>query len=318
MKHSKRSFMNKNIKKPRKKFPFHIIVFLVPAVIIYTLFMIYPLLSSLKLSFFKVIEGSEVFVGFNNYSQLLSNPNWKPRFWGAMKNNFIFFIIHMTIQNPLGLALAALISMKSIKGRDIYRVIFFMPTILSFVVVGFVWQLILSPIWGIGEGIMGFLQLGEYFKPWLGLEGSALIALSLISVWQFIGIPMMLIYAALIGIPDELIEAAKIDGASSWKVFWRIKFPIILPTIGMVSILTFVGNFNAFDLIYTTQGALAGPNFSTDLMGTLFYRTFFGQQLQMGNPSMGATVAAMMFLTILIGVLLYMFVWQRQVTTYDL
>ena len=165
---------------------------------------------------------------------------------------------------------------------------------------------------------MGFLQLGEYFKPWLGLEGSALIALSLISVWQYIGIPMMLIYAALIGIPDELVEAANIDGASSWKVFWRIKFPIILPTIGMVSILTFVGNFNAFDLIYTTQGALAGPNFSTDLMGTLFYRTFFGQQLQMGNPTMGATVAAMMFLIILIGVLLYMFVWQRQVTTYDL
>lgn len=165
---------------------------------------------------------------------------------------------------------------------------------------------------------MGFLHLEAYFKPWLGLEGSALIALSLISVWQFIGIPMMLIYAALIGIPEELIEAAMIDGSSSWKVFWKIKLPIILPTIGMVSILTFVGNFNAFDLIYTTQGALAGPNFSTDLMGTLFYRTFFGQQLQIGNPTMGATVAAMMFLTILIGVLLYMFGWQRRVTTYDL
>ena len=310
--------MDKRTKTHRKKFPFYIIVFIAPAVIIYTVFMVYPLINSLKLSFYSKVAGNGAFVGLENYIQLLNDPNWKPRFWGAMKNNFIFFAIHMIVQNPLGLALAALISIKSIKGRDFYRAIYFMPTILSFVVVGFVWQLILSPLWGIGQGIMGFLHLGEYFKPWLGLEGSSLIALSLISVWQFIGIPMMLIYASLIGIPDELIEAATIDGASAWKVFWRIKFPIILPTIGMVGILTFVGNFNAFDLIYTTQGALAGPNYSSDLMGTLFYRTFFGQQLQMGNPTMGATVAGMMFLTILIGVLLYLFVWQRRVTTYDL
>ncbi|MBI9043996.1 MAG: sugar ABC transporter permease [Anaerolineaceae bacterium] len=310
--------MEKKNVTPRKKFPFHIVVFLAPAVIIYTMFMVYPLLDSLRLSFFSEVDGKEIFSGFKNYIQLLNDPNWKPRFWGALKNNTIFFAIHMLVQNPLGLALAAMISRKTIAGRNIYRAIFFMPTMLSFVIVGFVWQLILSPLWGIGEGIMGFLHLSEYFKPWLGLEGPALIALSLISVWQFVGIPMMLLYAALIGIPDELVEAALIDGANYWKIFWRIKFPIILPTIGMVGILTFVGNFNAFDLVYTTQGALAGPNFSTDLMGTLFYRTFFGQQLQIGNPTMGATVAAMMFLIILLGVLFYMFVWQRRVTTYDL
>ncbi len=304
--------------KSKKDFPFHIIVFLAPAVIIYTLFMVYPLLDSLRLSFFSNVDGTEIFVGLKNYVHLMTDPNWKPRFWGALKNNLIFFAIHMLVQNPVGLALAALISMRSLTGRNIYRAIFFMPTILSFVVVGFVWQLMLSPLWGIAKDIMGIFHLGQYFKPWLGLEGSALIVLSLISVWQFVGIPMMLIYAALIGIPDELIEAALIDGANHWDIFWRVKFPIILPTIGMVGILTFVGNFNAFDLVYTTQGALAGPNFSTDLMGTLFYRTFFGQQLQVGNPTMGATVASMMFLIILIGVLLYMFGWQRRVTTYDI
>jgi raffinose/stachyose/melibiose transport system permease protein len=143
---------------------------------------------------------------------------------------------------------------------------------------------------------MGLVGLEEYFKPWLGLEGPALIALSLISVWQFIGIPMMLFYAALIAIPDELIEASTVDGANAWQTFWRVKFPLILPTVGIVAILTYVGNFNAFDLIYTTQGAQAGPNYSTDIMGTLFYRTYFGQQLQLGNPTMGATVAGMMFL----------------------
>jgi raffinose/stachyose/melibiose transport system permease protein len=186
------------------------------------------------------------------------------------------------------------------------------------VIVGFIWQLILSPLWGIAEGIMGLVGLEQFFKPWLGLESSALITLSLISVWQFIGIPMMLFYAALISIPEELVEAATVDGASAWQAFWRIKFPLILPTVGIVAILTYVGNFNAFDLIYTTQGALAGPNFSTDIMGTLFYRTFFGQQLQLGNPTMGATVATMMFLIILVGVLIYMFIWQRRVQTYEL
>ncbi len=74
----------------------------------------------------------------------------------------------------------------------------------------------------------------------------------------------------------------------SLHVFWRCKLPLILPTIGIVAILTFVGNFNAFDLIYAIKGALAGPNFSTDIMGTFFYRTFFGYQLQLGNPTMGA------------------------------
>ncbi len=129
---------------------------------------------------------------------------------------------------------------------------------------------------------------------------------------------MLLFYAALIGIPDALIEAARVDGASHWTVFWRIKFPLILPTVGIVTILTFVGNFNAFDLIYTTQGALAGPNFATDIFGTFFYRTFFGFQLQLGNPTMGATIATMMFLIILTGVLIYLFFWQRRVTTYEL
>jgi raffinose/stachyose/melibiose transport system permease protein len=138
------------------------------------------------------------------------------------------------------------------------------------------------------------------------------------SVWQFIGIPMMLFYAALLAIPVELIEAATIDGASALQVFLRVKLPLILPTVGIVGILTFVGNFNAFDLVYAVKGALAGPNFSTDLLGTLFYRTFFGYQLQLGNTTMGTTVATVMFFIILAGVGLYLFVIQRRIQRYEL
>jgi raffinose/stachyose/melibiose transport system permease protein len=129
---------------------------------------------------------------------------------------------------------------------------------------------------------------------------------------------MMLIYAAMLNIPHELEEGAIIDGATHWDIFWHIKLPLILPTIAMISILTFVANFNAFDLIYSVKGALAGPDFSTDIMGTFFYRTFFGFQLQLGNPTMGATVATMMFLVILVGVLFYLFVLQRKLRRYAL
>jgi raffinose/stachyose/melibiose transport system permease protein len=303
----------------RKKFPSYILVFLTPAVIIYTIFMVFPLLNSLRMSFYSIAtDNREVFAGLDNYVKLFTDSNFAPRFFGALKNNFIFFAIHMVVQNSIALMLAALISNEKRRGANFYRTIYFMPTVLSVVIIGFIWNLILNPLWGVSKSILGIANLGFLYKPWLGLPATALPTVALISVWQFIGIPMILFYAALIAIPEELMEAATVDGATSWGVFWRIKFPLILPTVGIVSILTFVGNFNAFDLIYTMKGANAGPDFATDIMGTFFYRTFFGQQLQLGDVSMGSTVAAMMFLIILTGVMLYTFVWQRRVQNIEM
>jgi len=118
-------------------------------------------------------------------------------------------------------------------------------------------------------------------------------------------------------IPDEIIEAAECDGVTGMAQFWKIKLPLILPAIGIISILTFVGNFNAFDLIYTAQGALAGPNYATDILGTFLYRAFFGFQLQVGDPNMGATIATMMFLIILAGVCVYLFLIQTRLRRYQ-
>lgn len=295
-----------------------VVAFLAPATIIYTLFMIYPLIDSIRLSFFTATDGGALtFVGLDNYRTILSDPQWAETFWNSFWNNMKFFAVHMLVQNPIGIALAAVLSLPQLKFRNTYRTLIFMPTMLSVVIVGFIWQLILSPIWGVGGDILDLVGLKHLFGPWLGKEGSALITLAFISVWQWVGIPMMLIYAALLAIPDDLVDAAIVDGATHFEVFWFIKLPLVLPTIAMVSILTFVGNFNAFDLIYAVKGALAGPNFSTDIMGTLFYRTFFGYQLQLGNPTLGATVASLMFLIILIGVLFYLFVVQRRLARYQ-
>jgi len=127
----------------------------------------------------------------------------------------------------------------------------------------------------------------------------------------------MLIYAALLSIPEEVIEAAECDGVIGIAQFWKIKLPLILPAIGLISVLTFVANFNAFDLIYVSQGALAGPNFATDILGTFLYRTFFGHQLQLGDQHMGATIATVMFLIILSVVAFYLLVIQRRMRRYE-
>ncbi len=301
-----------------RDWPLHVVVFLAPATIIYSLFMIYPLADSIRLSLFAPDESGQLgYVGLANYVTILTNAIWSEPFWNALKNNFVFFLVHMLVQNPIGLLLAALLSLPRVRGRHLYRTLIFFPTMLSVVIIGFVWQLILSPLWGVSETLLGYIGLEDLFQPWLGQEGSALITLSLISVWQFVGIPMMLIYAALLSIPDDLVDAGVVDGANQIRIFVYIKLPLILPTIAMVSILTFVANFNAFDLIYSVKGALAGPNFSTDIMGTLFYRTFFGYQLQIGSPTLGATVASLMFLIILVGVMIYLFAIQTRLRRFQ-
>jgi raffinose/stachyose/melibiose transport system permease protein len=291
--------------------------FLAPAVIVYTVFSIYPLFATIFNSLYQLRpDGSFVFNSLGNFQTLLTDTTWSVPFWNAFRNNCYFFLIHMCVQNPIGLTLAALLSLRQLRLRATYRTLIFMPTMLSVVVVGFSWQLILSPLWGISKTLLQTVGLGSLFAPWLGQESTALITISLISVWQFVGIPMILIYTALLAIPEELIDAATVDGLNQFQAFIWVKLPLIWPTIGLVSVLTFVNNFNAFDLIYAVKGALAGPNFSVDIMGTLFYRTFFGNQLQNGDVSMGSTIATMMLFVILIGVMVYLFLVQRRIQRY--
>lgn len=301
----------------KPKFRWYIIVFLAPAVLVYTAVMIYPLFNTLRLSLFTEVGQERVFVGLENFRTLFGNTFWSTQFWNALGNNLWFFVVHMLVQNPIGVALAAILSHPKLRFAGFYRSAIFIPTILSFVIVGFAWKLILSPIWGIAPGMLDAVGLKSLYAPWLGKEEYALTALSLVSVWQFVGIPMMLIYAALLSIPDEILEAAEVEGITGVSAFWKIKLPLILPSIGIISILTFVANFNAFDLIYAAQGALAGPDFSTDILGTFMYRTFFGFQLQLGDPHMGSAIASAMFGIILIGVCIYLFGIQSRMRRYQ-
>jgi raffinose/stachyose/melibiose transport system permease protein len=303
------------------RFPFHILVFIGPAFAIYTLLMVYPIASTLSTSLYASsgpgVVGKATFVGIDNYIKLVSASPWNVRFWSALEHNVVFFLIQFLVQNPLGLFLAVVLSRRGLRFGGAYRTILYVPAMLSIVIAGFVWQLILNPLWGILKTALVALQLGGVFQPWLGLEGSALVALALISVWQFLGIPMMLYLTSLLSIPEELLEAARVDGATAWITFWRVQLPLILPTVGIVAILTFTGSMNAFDLIFAVQGPLAAPNYATDVLGTLFFRTYFGNMGSGADPPMGTTIASLSFLIVLAGVLVFLVGWQRRTTVYE-
>jgi len=194
--------------------------FLAPAALIYTVFSIYPLIATIFNSLYlRQPDGSYTYNSLGNFHTLLTDATWSVPFWNAFRNNCYFFLIHMGVQNPIGLALAALLSLPRLRLRATYRTLIFMPTMLSVVIIGFIWQLILSPLWGISKLFLNTFGLGFLFAPWLGQESTALITVSLISVWQYVGIPMILIYTALLAIPEELIDAATVDGLNQFQAF---------------------------------------------------------------------------------------------------
>lgn len=283
------------------------VFYILPALIVYVAFMAFPVVNSMRLSFYTgtgfVLNN---FIGFDNYAKLFNGSETSVRFLNAFKNNWIFFAVHMLVQNSLGLLFAVLISSRSFRGRNAYRAIIFIPATLSPLVTGYLWKLILNPQWGAVNLFLNAVGLENWALPWLGDPRTALISVSLVSSWQWVGLPTMMFLAGLERISGELFEAAEIDGARPSQVFARIKLPLILPIIGIVSILTFVGNFNAFDGIYALEGPDGQPLYSTDIMGTFFYRTGIAGQHPVGIPDMGlgAATATLTFLVLFAGVLL--------------
>lgn len=290
------------------------VLFLFPAALVYTVFMAGPLFDSLRLSLYTG-EGytPTQFVGLQNYIELFTTPLWRERFFGALGHTCLFFAIHMIVQNSLGLLFANLLSTE-FRGRDLFRTIIFAPATLSVLVTGFLWTLILNPTWGAVNLTLEAIGLKAWARPWLGDENLALIVISLTSAWQWVGMPTVMFLAGLLGIPEELLEAARVDGASSWTIFWKIKLPLLMPVMGVVAILTFVDNFNAFDVIYSMAGARGEPGYSTDLLATLFYRTGIAGEHPVGIPNMGmgATIATLTFTILMAGVLTWLYFSRKQ------
>ena len=279
------------------------ILYILPAMLVYVVFMAYPMIDSIRLSFYSGTTGTRDFVGFANYVRLFTDPVVSTRFWNAFGNNWIFFAYHMILQNSLGILFAAILTSRTMRGRQLYQTLIFIPCTIAVLVTGYLFKLILNPIWAgttLKKAGLGFLV-----RSWLGDPKTALSCVSLVSVWQWVGIPTMMFVAAFQGISDDLIEAASIEGASSWQQFIKIKIPLIVPVIGMIAIMTFVSNFNAFDVVFSMETPDGAPNYATDIIGTLFYRYGVAGQHPVGipEPGVGAAISTTVFLILLCGVL---------------
>ena len=274
-----------------------LLLFTSPALTFFLLFAVFPLLSTIYISFYQ----EDVFVGLKNFEFLFTNEEASERLRYAFLHNVQFFLIAASVQLPTALCMAALLTSGRVRRMtSFYRTLLFIPTTLSVVIVGFIWRLIIHPLWGIVD------------YPLLGEAATALPTITLMSVWQYLGIPMVFLYSALISIPSNIIEAAQVDGASDLRIFFRIKIPLIAPQIGIITILTFIWIFNAFDIIYALNGGAPGPDYATDVLGTLFYRTFFGWGADLGNQNLGAATATVIFFIILLGTAVYFATVQRR------
>jgi raffinose/stachyose/melibiose transport system permease protein len=253
--------------------------FLLPAFLLYTIFMVYPLVSALADSFWRW-EGTarREFAGTGNFSGLFTTFPLNQQLWPAFWHTMVFFAGTMIVQNTFGLLVAVLLFELPV-ARRFLRTVYTVPYLIGGLVVGYLWSLLLSPVFGPVNAALRAIGLDSLARPWLGDPATALPTVILVNAWQYVGFPVLLFGAALAGLPPEYSEAARVDGADVWQRFRKVTLPLLLPSIGVVSILTFIGSMNTFELVYSLEGAQGnqptGPGGATDVLGLIFYRVAF-------------------------------------------
>ena len=262
-------------RRKRRRWPL-LLFFLLPGLLLYTVFMVYPLLiSALQYSFFEWTgTRQDGFAGLANFHDLLTKYPLSEQVWRALAHNSIFFVGTMLIQTTAGLLFAVLLH-RSRRGKRFLQTAYILPHLVSPIVAGYLWSMMLNPQFGAVNAALRGIGLGALAQPWRGDPHLALPVAIVVNAWQWVGFPMLLFAAALAGIPDEYHEAARVNGASAWQSFRRVTLPLLTPVLGIVTVLTFIGNFNILDLIYALQGSKGNPTYSTDVLGLLFYRTAF-------------------------------------------
>nr|WP_208402640.1 sugar ABC transporter permease [Lysinibacter cavernae] len=272
-------------------------LFILPAAVIFSIFVLYPMGTALTYAMFEW-QGTNRggFVGIENFLKLFTEEPYRTQIPRAFLHNFLLFGAAMIVQNSVGLFLAELLHRRK-KFKRLFQTLFTMPYLVSPLVVGYLWSLMLSPLFGPVNAILKLIGLESLAQPWLGQPSTAIWVVVLVTAWQWIGFPLLLYGAALGGIPQELEEAASLDGANPWQRFTRITFPMILPIIGTVSVLTFIGAMEAFPIPYALGGSAGSPAGATDVMSLVFYRTSFesGATNAIGVSS---AIAILLFLVI--------------------
>lgn len=275
-----------------------ITLFVAPALIVYAIFFLWPILSALSNAFFSWHGTARAgFVGVGNFRTLFSLQPYASELVTALKNNLYFFVGTMVLQNGIGLLLAFLMN-RAIPGKRLFQTVISVPYLMSALVIGYAWGMLLSPYFGVVNGVLR--GVGLTGVNWLGTPSLVMPIIIVITAWQWCGVPMLIFGAALGGIPHEQIEAARTDGASALRIAWSIQLPQIIPAWSIVTVLTLIGSLNLFDLVYAVGGGSGGGVGGAALvLGTLFYNISFGQDINSYGLS-GAMSVLQLVLTLVV------------------
>jgi len=274
------------------------LLFLVPGICLFLIAVFIPLLLGVRYSFtsWDGISPKLTYIGWDNYVQALQDSD----LWRVLGNTFKYAFILTILVNVLSLLLALLLD-SYLKFRNLFRTIFFLPSVISVVLSGFVWNYNYSN---------GFPKLLAYFgldvtSP-LGNPDYALFGLIVVAVWQGIGSPMIIYIAGLQGIPGELIESAKIDGAGVFRTFRSVTLPLLAPSVTINLLLVLTGALKVFDLVFVTTNS--GPGFATDVMTTFIYRTSFANF----KAGYGMALSMIFFLILVIVTIVQLGIFRRR------
>jgi raffinose/stachyose/melibiose transport system permease protein len=276
-----------------------------PALLVFLGFVIFPVVMAAYYGFFswQGYGPPTDFVGFRNYVTILQDPTFQE----ALTHNGIIVVLSLVLQGPVAILLALLLNRK-LRGQSLIRVLIFVPYVISEVVVGTGWSLMLQTN-GAVNGLLEKVGLGAFTQDWLSNPDIAIWTLMVIITWKYVGFAVILFLAGLQGIPEELPEAAAIDGASFWQIQRHITLPLLAPTLRIWAFLSIIGALQLFDLVYIIWGQYIASTAGTSTMAT--YLVANGRNA--GNYGYGNAVAVVLFLISLVVALIY----QRYVLRRD-
>lgn len=275
-----------------------------PAVVIFVAFVIFPVVMAAYYGFFKWkgYGAPTDFVGLQNYVTIFQDAT----FIDALRHNGFIVVMSLVIQGPFAIGLALLLNQK-MRGRSLVRVLIFVPYVISEVIVGTGWSLMLQTTGAVND-LLTKIGLESWAVDWLSSPDVAIWSLMLIISWKYIGFAVILFLAGLQSIPEELFEAAAIDGASYWQIQRRITLPLLGPTIRIWAFLSIIGSLQLFDLVYIVWGQYVAATAGTSTMAT--YMVVNGRNA--GNYGFGNAVAVVLFVISLVIALTYQrFVLRR-------
>jgi raffinose/stachyose/melibiose transport system permease protein len=281
-----------------------VVAFLLPALALYLLFVLVPIVQAAHYSLYdwNGLEPLTDFIGLDNYVKAFNDKS----FTTAISNNLLIIVLSLAIQIPFSLALAVMLN-RRFPGRAVFRLLFFLPYVLSEAITGIVFSLMLRPDALVDTGLNAF-GLGGLIQDWLGDTTFVMVTMFFIISWKYFGFHMILLLAGLQGIPHEIEEAARIDGADGFGVFRYVTLPLLGPTLRVSVFLSMIGALQLFDMVWVTTGG--GPLYATNTMAIAMFKAGF-VRTQMGY---GSALAVVLFLFGLAVALAYQrFVLRRDV-----